>query len=142
MLLLFIGFLIPGFELVIPIGIPIVILIALAVIFIKFSWNPQNYCSQCNYPVSIYAEFCKNCGLKLISKCPNCDNYVREGSSRCTHCGYALEPTIHPERSEGYKVIEKGSVLASKPNFCPTCGANLKNAQNFRFCEFCGSRIK
>lgn len=141
-LLLFLGLLFPGFELIIPIGIPLVILAAIAVLLIKFSWNPQQYCSRCNYPVSIYAEFCKNCGLKLITRCPNCDSYVREGLSQCSSCGYALKPMIHEKKSEEYSIIEKDSKLPLKPNYCPTCGANLKNAQNIRFCEFCGSRIK
>ena len=140
--MLFLGLFLPGFELIIPIGIPVVVLTAIAVIFIKFSWNPQHYCSRCNYPVSIYAEFCKNCGLKLIIRCPNCDNYIREGLSQCSSCGYALKPKVHEKKSEEYSIIEKDSKLPLRSSYCPTCGANLKNAQNIRFCEFCGSRIK
>jgi len=136
------GLLFPGFELLIPIGIPLVSLIIIGVILIKFSWNPQHYCSRCNYPVSVYAEFCKNCGLKLITRCPKCDNYIREGLSRCTSCGYILEHIEYQGEIKEYELIEKGSKLPSTPNFCPTCGASLKNAENIRFCEFCGSRIK
>lgn len=141
-IMLILGLLFRGFELLIPVGIPIMIIIAVIVILIKLSWNPQHYCSRCQHPVSIYAEFCRNCGLKLIRRCPNCDKHVREGLSRCPTCGYVLKSGESQIKSDDYKRIEKGAKLPSKPNFCPTCGASLKNAENVRFCEFCGSRIR
>jgi len=141
-LLLVFGLLFPGFELLIFVGIPIAVLIVIGVIFIKFSWNPQHYCSRCNYPVSIYAEFCRNCGLKLITRCPNCDNYIKEGISHCNKCGYALESLEQLGGTEAYEKFENGSQIPSRPNYCPTCGANLRNVKNIRFCEYCGSRIK
>jgi predicted amidophosphoribosyltransferase len=140
--LVFFGLFFQSFELLITIGIPIVVIIAIGIIIIKLSWNPQNYCTRCNYPVSIYAEFCKNCGLKLISRCPNCDNYIRVGLSQCKTCGYILETEEHKFEPQKFEILQKGSKLPSKPNFCPTCGASLKNAENIRFCEYCGSRIK
>jgi predicted amidophosphoribosyltransferase len=141
-ILVFVGLSFTGFELMIPLGIPLLILIAIGVILIKFSWNPQNYCARCKYPVSVYAEYCRNCGLKLISRCPNCDSYIKEGISRCNKCGYSITINEQQYESVDYQRIEKGSKLPLKPNFCPTCGASLKNAENLRYCEYCGSKIK
>jgi len=139
---IFFGLIIPQFEILFLIILPILILIIIGAILIKFSWNPQNYCSRCNYPVSIYAEFCRNCGLKLISKCPNCNSYIREGISRCNTCGYIIDDREEPHELIEYEVIKKGDALPRMPNFCPTCGANLKNVKNLRFCEYCGSKLQ
>ncbi len=141
-LFIFLGLIFVEFSLIFILIVPLLILMIIGILIIKFSWNPQNYCSRCNYPVSIYAEFCRNCGLQLISRCPNCDAYVREGVRICPTCGYSFEKKELISEPIEYKVVEKGSPLPLKPNFCPTCGASLKNAENVRFCEYCGSRIK
>ncbi|GAG68344.1 unnamed protein product [marine sediment metagenome] len=59
----------------------------------------------------------------------------------CDNCGYEFPEFEGDKLPFEYKVYEKGEQLSEKPNFCPTCGASLKDAENLRFCEFCGSKI-
>lgn len=127
--------------LVLSITIPFIIIIIIALVIIRFSWEPQKYCSRCNNPISIYSEYCRNCGLKLITMCPNCDQYLRVGITFCDNCGYKFEYFEESKEPKEYEIIKKGSPAPEKPNFCPTCGANLKDAENLRFCEYCGSKL-
>lgn len=121
--------------------IPIILIIIIVIIVIRFSWKPQKYCPRCNTPIGTYSEYCRNCGLKLIMHCPNCNQYLRAGVPFCDNCGYKLEYIPGPKELREYKVIKKGSPAPEEPNFCPTCGASLKGAENLRFCEFCGSKL-
>ncbi|MFX0033715.1 MAG: zinc ribbon domain-containing protein [Candidatus Hodarchaeota archaeon] len=127
--------------LVLSIIIPIIIIIIIALVIIRFSWEPQKHCPRCNIPISIYSEYCRNCGLKLITMCPNCNQYLRVGITFCDNCGHKFEYFEESKEPIEYKVIKKGSPAPEKPNFCPTCGGNLKDAENLRFCEYCGSKL-
>lgn len=59
----------------------------------------------------------------------------------CDNCGHEFEYLEEPKSTREYEIIKKGSPAPEKPNFCPTCGASLKDAENLRFCEFCGSKL-
>lgn len=121
--------------------LPIVIFVLLGLLIYRYSGESKKYCPRCNVPISIYTEYCRNCGLKLINKCPNCNTYTDGKLNYCDNCGYEF-PKYNGEKFPfEYKVYEKGENAPEKPNFCPTCGASIKSAENLRFCEFCGSKI-
>ena len=116
--------------------IPILVITLIGLIVYHYSGESKKHCPRCNVPISVYTEFCRNCGLKLINKCPNCNIYM-DGNN----CGFEFPKYEGDKLPFEYKVYEPGEHLPEKPNFCPTCGASLKNAKNLRFCEFCGSKI-
>jgi predicted amidophosphoribosyltransferase len=140
-IILIIGMLFFETELILIITVPLLILIIISYIVIRFSWQSQKYCPRCNIPVSIYADFCKNCGLKLISRCPNCDKYIKEELGYCRFCGYSFEYFEKVKETPEYIIVERGSPAPVRPNFCPACGTSLKNAESLRFCEYCGSKL-
>ncbi|MHA2288945.1 MAG: double zinc ribbon domain-containing protein [Promethearchaeota archaeon] len=120
---------------------PILLFILLGLLIYRYTGESKKSCPRCNFPISIYTEYCRNCGLKLINKCPNCNIYTDGKLNYCDNCGYEF-PTYEGEKLPfEYKVYEEGDQVPEKPNFCPTCGASLKNVENLRFCEFCGSKI-
>ena len=130
-------------EVVILLGIiiPIIVFTFIGLIVYRYSGKSQKHCPRCNVPISIYTEFCRNCGLKLINKCPNCNIYMDGNINYCDECGFEFPKYEGDKLAFEYKVYNEGDNVPEKPNFCPTCGASLKNAQNLRFCEFCGSKI-
>lgn len=128
-----------NFVLIITI-LSLVILIP-AFLIIRYSWESKKYCPRCNIPISIYAEYCRNCGLELIKKCPNCNKFLNPKLNYCRNCGYTFEFFQKVTETPQYVVVEKGDPAPAKPNFCPTCGSSLKNAENLRFCEYCGSKL-
>lgn len=120
---------------------PIILLTIIGLLIYRFSGDTKKSCPRCNFPVSVYTEYCRNCGLKLINKCPNCNTYTDGKLYYCDNCGFEFPKYEEEKLPFEYKVFEKGDHLPEKPNFCPTCGASLKNAENLRFCEYCGSKI-
>ena len=121
-----------GFLLILPI---------LWIIISRISGPSQKKCQRCNFPVGDYAEYCKNCGLELLIRCPNCDSLQRTSNFACKNCRTPITiPQTEPAKQD-YVIIQKGAVLPEKSNFCPTCGSNLKETENLRFCEFCGSKL-
>ena len=140
-LLLLIGSYFTGLNFLVIIIILILVVLVPAFILIRYSWESKKYCPRCNIPVSIYAEYCRNCGLELIKKCPNCDKFLNPKLNYCRNCGYTFEFLQKVTETPQYVIVEKGDPAPSKPNFCPTCGSSLKNAENLRYCEFCGSKL-
>ena len=128
-------------QVILPTIIPLIIIVIIALILIRFSWKPQKHCPRCNIPISDYSEYCRNCGLKLITMCPNCNQYLQAGTTFCDNCGYKFEYFEESKEKQEFEIVQKGSPAPEKSNFCPTCGANLKDAENLRFCEYCGSRL-
>ena len=129
------------FGILMLIIIPLIAFFIIGLIIYRYSGESKKFCPRCNAPVSIYTEYCRNCGLKLLNKCPNCGIYVDANNNNCINCGYQFPEYKEDKIPYEYKVYEKGERLSPKPNFCPTCGASLKDAENLRFCEFCGSKI-
>jgi predicted RNA-binding Zn-ribbon protein involved in translation (DUF1610 family) len=129
------------FGILMLIIIPIIIFFIIGLIIYRYSGESKKFCPRCNVPISVYTEYCRNCGLKLINKCPDCNIYMDGNIIYCDNCGYEF-PTYEGDKLPfEYKVYEKGDNIPEKPNFCNTCGASLKDADNLRFCEFCGSKI-
>ena len=121
----------------------LIILPVIGIIINRISGPSPKKCPRCNYPVSDYAEYCKNCGFDLLIRCPNCNKLQRTEYINCKNCGFALLGTmaIEAPKDRDYVIIQEGTKIPEKPNFCPTCGSSLKNAENLRFCEFCGAKI-
>ena len=129
------------FGILMLIIIPLIVFVIIGLIIYRYSGDSKKFCPRCNVPISIYTEYCRNCGLKLINKCPDCNIYMDGNINYCDNCGYEFPEYEGDKFPFEYKVYEKGEKLSEKPNFCPTCGASLKDAENLRFCEFCGSKI-
>ncbi len=129
------------FGILMLIIIPIIIFFIIGLIIYRYSGESKKFCPRCKVPISVYTEYCRNCGLKLINKCPDCNIYMDGNINYCDNCGYEF-PTYEGDKLPfEYKVYEKGERVPEKPNFCNTCGASLNDADNLRFCEFCGSKI-
>ena len=130
------------FLLLIPLGFLLVLLFYLTS---RYFWSPKKHCARCNAPVTVYSEYCKNCGLKLINKCPKCGSYSKTGVPDCIRCGYKFEVLLELEEDQDiapYQILSRGTPPPDKPNFCPNCGTGLgPEQQNRRFCEACGGRL-
>lgn len=106
-------------------------------------WSPKKICPRCYAPVGIYSEYCRNCGLKLIKKCPTCGNYYKSEILACKKCGHQFSTFDKEKRPVEYQIIQKGTSLPEKPNFCPYCGSNLMNEKiESNFCPLCGEKIE
>jgi predicted amidophosphoribosyltransferase len=66
---------------------------------------------------------------------------MHRNNKYCDICGYEFPAIKEDKIITEYEVFQKNTPTPKKPNFCPTCGASMKDAKNFRFCEFCGSKI-
>ena len=82
-------------------------------------WTPRKVCPRCKAPVSIYSEYCRNCGLNLIKKCPNCGNFLKADIMKCTSCGHQFSILEKEEKLIEYQIIHKGTPLPERANFCP-----------------------
>ncbi len=114
----------------------------------KYFWDAKHFCPKCHSPVSIYSEYCKSCGLKIMIKCPNCGNYIRlDENDECNNCGYAIDKERLFTKTHRPLVIDNlylsaETSIAQTPEFCPRCGVKLNSKQiNLRFCESCGERL-
>ncbi len=130
-----------GINIFLLVVTPVIIFVIIGIVVYRYSGESKKYCPRCNYPTSVYTEYCRNCGLKLISKCPNCNIYTHKNNKYCDICGYEFPAIKEDKIIAEYEVFQKGAPTQKKPNFCPTCGASMKEAKNLRFCEFCGSKI-
>ncbi|MFX0049138.1 MAG: hypothetical protein ACFE8G_13405, partial [Candidatus Hermodarchaeota archaeon] len=50
---------------IIMILLPILILSLIGLLIYRYSGESKKSCPRCNFPISIYTEYCRNCGLKL-----------------------------------------------------------------------------
>ena len=104
-------------------------------------WTPKKYCPRCNGEVSIYSEFCRNCGLKLLTRCPQCGKYLKAEIIICDKCGLEIPKTEEKFEPIEYKILEKGAKIPEKANFCPYCGSNIRHEKVNEFCPFCEEKI-
>jgi hypothetical protein len=130
-----------NWKILIPIEIAAVICIQAV---LGFFFRPEKRCPRCNTPVSIYAEKCPNCGLKLLKKCSNCGNIMNVEDTVCKKCGKEYKILIIPDDAElqfDY-IPENGKEIESK-KVCPHCGAPLdSNRDDQEFCDVCGGKLK
>ncbi|MFX1379577.1 MAG: zinc ribbon domain-containing protein [Promethearchaeota archaeon] len=124
------------------------ILIPLSIFFIsifqlisRYFWLEKNNCPSCNTPISKYAEFCKNCGLKLWFKCLSCGKYLRVNTKFCENCNRELKHTDEEIRTFRKEPTKKDSYFPKMPNFCSNCGKEVKKKGNIKFCEECGEKL-
>ncbi len=122
-----------------PISLFIMIIIKL---MSQYFWLEEKMCPRCNSPISIYSEFCRNCGLKLLFKCISCGKYIRADTQFCDNCNIELKHVEEEREVFQYKILEKGSPLPEIPEFCSNCGVKLNNPGVIKFCEECGEKIK
>ncbi|MFX1525388.1 MAG: zinc ribbon domain-containing protein [Promethearchaeota archaeon] len=108
----------------------------------RYFWLEKKYCPRCNTPTGKYSEYCRNCGLRLFFKCISCGKYMRVGSQFCDNCNAELGHTEEEKEIFKYPKVEKGTPLPEIPNFCTTCGAEVKHTGITRFCEECGAKLK
>ncbi|MFX1394418.1 MAG: zinc-ribbon domain-containing protein, partial [Promethearchaeota archaeon] len=138
----FVGSLIFNWSWIIIIPISLIIVAAFQAMSEQF-WKPKKYCSRCNAPVSLYSKFCRNCGLKLFNKCPQCGKEIKSETIKCDGCGFKFQQTEGKHEPIKYQVIEKGSKLPERANFCINCGSNLiRLEKNNETCPFCGENIE
>jgi len=118
-------------------------------------------CSQCGEKNETAANFCVNCGAKLVKKCPQCGSTNIERKKYCPNCGANLKLLLfnlsmagHSESRTDFKEsdldnelelykneLKKGSVIIT----CPQCqvknrlpkNAPRKNAR----CGKCGGEL-
>jgi predicted amidophosphoribosyltransferase len=107
-----------------------------------FFWIAEKYCPRCNVPTSIYAKFCRNCGLTLLHRCPSCGKYLLTGTQFCDNCNYEFKYTEEEMEPVKYEIVQKGSPAPLKPNYCSSCGAKLSKEEDIKYCEECGAKIE
>ena len=84
------------------------------------------YCIYCGEKISLQAEYCHECGKKLLGGkmekyCYHCGELLKKEARFCEQCGFQTNPDV--------KLIL----------FCENCGnPAVKNA---KFCEKCGQRL-
>ena len=104
-------------------------------------WTPKKYCPRCNGEVSIYSEFCRNCGLKLLNICPQCKKIFKAEIIKCDRCGLEIPKIEEKIEPIEYSSLEKGFKIPEKANFCPHCGSILRHEKVNEICPFCNGRI-
>lgn len=108
----------------------------------KHFWTAKKHCPRCNAPVSIYSEFCRNCGIQLIKKCPSCGKFLKSNIVVCNNCEYEFPALEIEKKPVQYLIIQKGTPLPKKPNFCPNCGSSLIDEDTgLEICPFCQEKI-
>ncbi|MFX0072354.1 MAG: zinc ribbon domain-containing protein [Candidatus Hermodarchaeota archaeon] len=106
-------------------------------------WTPKKVCPRCNFPISVYSEYCRNCGLQLIKKCPDCGNYIKTDKLLCDKCGHKFIVSEEFNKPIEYQTIQKGVPLPVIANFCPNCGHKLKDEdKTSEICPLCGGKIE
>lgn len=106
-----------------------------------YFWLEKKICPRCNAPITKYGDFCRNCGLKLWSRCISCGKYIRSDTKFCDNCNMELEHTVEEKEIFDYEILKEGSPLPKKYNFCSNCGAKLKGTGMIEICEECGEKI-
>lgn len=68
--------------------------------------NKEVDCWNCGESVSTSAEFCKNCGSKLLqkAKCLNCNKSISVPTSFCEHCGNSVNDCAY---GDCYVLVDK-----------------------------------
>jgi len=129
----------PFWWILLPLAFSLLIVVKL---MSNYFWLEEKVCPRCNNPTGKYSEFCRNCGFKLFFRCISCGKYMRAGAQFCDNCNTELGHTEEEKETFEYPVVEKGSPPPEIPNFCETCGAEVKHTGIIKFCEECGAKLK
>lgn len=94
-------------------------------------------CSQCGADVPASAQFCNNCGNRMVRKtagrvCHVCGNALSSGAMFCETCGTKCE-------EKGREIPFPGTAKKSERR-CRTCGAEI--GAGMLFCVECGTRYE
>ncbi len=109
-----------------------------------FFFRPDKRCPQCNTRVSIYAEKCPNCGLKLLKRCSNCGNIMNMEDTVCKKCGKEYKILIIPDDADlQFDYVPENEKVSESIKVCPHCGVPLEpNQDDKEFCDVCGGKLK
>lgn len=99
-------------------------------------------CPNCKSILDEGAQFCRNCGIQVMQKCPKCNTPIKSGAY-CDKCG---TPAAVPASSQPNQIVGQNAQAApnaqsvNAPNnqrrFCPACGAPVD--ANMTICGNCG----
>ena len=67
---------------------------------------------------------------------------MRAGAQFRDNCNTDLGHTEEEIETYKYPTVEKDSSPPEIPNFCETCGAEVKHTGVIKFCEECGAKLK
>lgn len=74
-------------------------------------------CPHCGAAVPANAEFCPECGHRLVPYCPCCGSYLDPGASVCDECGMPVAGIVCPRCG-----------TLNQRSFCRSCGEPLNKA--------------
>jgi len=107
-----------------------------------YFWLEKKTCPRCNAPTTKYSDFCRNCGYKLWFKCISCGRYIQSRTQFCEKCNIELDHTVEEKEGFSHEILKEDSPLDKMNNYCPNCGAKLRNKENIKFCEECGKKLR
>ena len=76
-------------------------------------------CQRCGLQNDEHAEFCAQCGARLLMKCPQCGVMTRARLNFCAHCGFDYSRFVTQkviEQLEGKRAERKEVAYAVGPN--------------------------
>jgi class 3 adenylate cyclase/predicted ATPase len=92
-------------------------------------------CPQCRQPAPSDAEFCSECGAKLIAACPACGVANAPGSKFCKKCGRPLGVAAAPPSPQSYtpahlaeKILDARSALEGERKHVTVLFADMKGS--------------
>ena len=137
----------------------VIMIIAGAVVFMKFSKKPEEeetkedgsegsdeefVCPTCGASVVSDAGECSECGEKFEEEefeCPTCSAKIASDAKKCSECGEVFEEEAPAKKAPKEEVAPKESAApAAEPAAdeyeCPTCGAKVQSSATK--CPECG----
>src|SRR5712692_4611467 len=92
-------------------------------------------CPQCRQPAPSDAEFCPECGAKLIAACPACGVANSPGSKFCKKCGRPLGVAGAPPSPQSYtpahlaeKILDARNALEGERKHVTVLFADVKGS--------------
>jgi len=118
--------------------IPVGSLFVLAIVptILEYASGEVKFCSKCGKKFEKKWEFCQECGMRVLMRCPSCGIKVKGNPKFCHKCGTNLsdiEVIQIYKPNMNYKVDEQ-------KDFCYQCGAPAN--PEAKFCGYCGAPQK
>lgn len=101
----------------------------------KYYGTETYLCPACNNRLDNNAQFCRNCGFKILRNCPQCQTELKTAAKFCEKCGKNLV-----EKSQTQ--ISPASTISNVPAenlYCPMCGT--PNSKSQTVCTGCGGKL-